>query len=496
MGYRAQIQAPATLLWHDYETTGLDKARDRPMQFAAIRTDANLNIIEEPTSFFCKVGADAVPDPFACLLTGISPQRCETEGVSEAEFSRKILSLFSKPGTCGVGYNTLRFDDEFTRHLLFRTMNDPYEREWSNSCSRWDIVDLVRAVYALRPSTMQWPLGDDGRVSFRLEKLAEANHLPKVRAHDALSDVETTIALARLIKERSPELYHLHFGLRLKKAVLPLFDLNTQKPLFHVSGLHGLDRACLAPVIPLAVHPSQSNVFLVFDLAANPAPLLALSPEDIVDRVFHAKPGERLPLTSIYANRAPVLLTSEQLKLVGAERVGLGFDKAACAKNWGLLREKATLVGQKVQAVYSQDNKSYVGEDPELCLYGGFSSDADRRRLQQVQNMTPQDLASTPLVFDNPNYGELLFRHRARNWPETLTAEEGQRWSAYVGERLVTGGAIKGRTLTDFRKLLSDASAQPQYAQDPMLEDLLAWCHDRQAQWILTDAPRVAGPSL
>ena len=486
MAYRNSQSAPITLLWHDYETTGLDKARDRPMQFAGIRTDLNLNVISEPIEAFCKLGPDVVPDPGACLLTGISPLRCEKEGLREADFARLIQDELGRPGTCGVGYNTMRFDDEFTRHLLFRTVQDPYEREWANGNSRWDIVELARAVYGLRPSVMEWPVDEDGRVSFRLEKLAEANNLPKVRAHDALSDVETTIALAKLIRERAPELFHHHFNLRLKKNVINLFDFQEQKPLFHVSSLHGLARGCVAPVIPLAVHPDQPNVFIVFDLAADPTPLIGLPASEIADRVFRAAKGERLPLTTIYANRAPLLFTPEQTRTAGVERLGIGFDKQVCGQNWKALRQSAREIAAKVQQVYAENGKTYVDSDPELCLYSGFASNEDRRRFTRLKALSPAQLAqeAPEIRFDNPSYGELLFRHRARNWPETLTSEESSRWKDYMADRLVSGGAIRGRTLEDFDKLMADWEAVPEHKDSPILADLRQWALQVRAQWV------------
>lgn len=496
MAYRSQPSPPVTLLWHDYETTGLDKARDRPMQFAGIRTDVNLEIVEEPIMEYCKLGPDILPDPGACLLTGISPLKCNTQGLAEADFARLIQSELGRPGTCGVGYNTIRFDDEFTRHLFYRTMRDPYRREWANGNSRWDILDLVRAVHAFNPSVMAWPTNDEGQVSFRLELLAEANGLPKMRAHDALSDVETTIALARLLRDKAPELYHHYFGLRLKKNVLPMFDMVGQKPLFHVSALHGLDRGCVAPVIPLATHPDQANVVIVFDLAADPTPLIGLPAEEIADRVFRAEPGERLPLTTIYANRSPMLLTTEQARLFGVERPGIGFDKEACSRNWKALRQVAGEVASKVQAVYSQNPRNYVDEDPELCLYGGFASREDGSRMLRLEGLSGDALAHArrEVKFDNPAYDELLFRHVARNWPQELSEEEASRWRAHVQDRLVTGGAIQGRSFEHFEKLMADWQSSPEHQDNPILAELRQWADDLRQTW--AQAPNSPTPRV
>ena len=145
-----------TFLWHDYETFGATPRRDRPAQFAAIRTDAELNQLGEPLMLYCQPAPDFLPDPEACLITGITPQQCLEQGVPEYQFAATIEQAFALPGTIGVGYNTIRFDDEVTRFMFWRNLIDPYAREWQNECGRWDLLDVVRTAYALRPEGIQW----------------------------------------------------------------------------------------------------------------------------------------------------------------------------------------------------------------------------------------------------------------------------------------------------------------------------------------------------
>src|SRR5574343_627686 len=166
-----------TFLWHDYETFGARPRPDRPAQFAAIRTDAELNPIGEPVMLYCQPAPDYLPDPESCLLTGITPQLCLERGLPEHEFAARIEAELARPDTVGVGYNTIRFDDEFTRHLFWRNLIDPYARAWQNGGGRWDLLDLVRTAYALRPDGITWPHHDDGQVSFKLEHLSAANGL-------------------------------------------------------------------------------------------------------------------------------------------------------------------------------------------------------------------------------------------------------------------------------------------------------------------------------
>ncbi len=264
--------------WHDYETFGRSPRRDRPAQFAGVRTDADLNEIGAPRMMFCRPAPDYLPEPEACLLTGIVPQQCLAQGMAEHAFAAEIESELAFPGTIGVGYNSIRFDDEVTRFLFWRNLIDPYAREWQNECGRWDLLDVLRCTFALRPDGIEWPRKDDDQPSFRLEDLTRANGLAHDAAHDALSDVRATIAMARLVKARQPRLWDFCLRLRSKQAVIDEMNRAQQagQPFLHVSGMYGTSRGCLALVWPLAPHPTNKNELIVWDLAADPSELFQL----------------------------------------------------------------------------------------------------------------------------------------------------------------------------------------------------------------------------
>ena len=261
----------SSLFWYDYETTGIDPRRDRPLQVAGIRTDENLNEVGEPLNIYCQPSDDILPHPAACLVTGIPPAKLAQSGLGEAEFMSRVHAELSLPGTCGVGYNSLRFDDEVTRYSLYRNFFDPYAREWQGGNSRWDLIDLVRTAYALRPEGIVWP-EVEGKVSLKLELLTAANGIEHGQAHDALSDVRATIALARLIRSKQPKLYDYLYQLRSKQRVLDVVRL--LQPMVHISGRFAGTRHYLAVVLPLAWHPRNRNALIVCDLHADHAPLL------------------------------------------------------------------------------------------------------------------------------------------------------------------------------------------------------------------------------
>jgi len=240
----------ASFYWYDYETFGLDPKKDRIAQFAGIRTDYDFNIIDEPLMIYCQAADDVIPVPEACMVTGLTPQITHQKGLLETDFIERIHNEFSTPNTCVVGFNNLRFDDEFTRYTLYRNFFDPYAREWQNGCSRWDIIDLVRVTRALRPEGIIWPVDNDGIASNRLELITQANNINHEAAHDALSDVYATIAVAKLIKEKQPRLYDYVLNHKHKNKVSELLNLAQAKPVLHSSGMFPTNVCNTAMVIP------------------------------------------------------------------------------------------------------------------------------------------------------------------------------------------------------------------------------------------------------
>ncbi len=469
-----------TFYWHDYETWGADPSRDRAAQFAGIRTDAELNPIGKPLMQYCRPADDMLPHPEACLVTGITPQLAGREGVIEAEFFRLIHAELARPGTCGVGYNSIRFDDEVTRYGLYRNFYDPYAREWQNGNSRWDIIDMVRLTHALRPEGIEWPTHEDGTPSFRLEQLTAANGIAHQGAHDALSDVYATIALARLIRQRQPRLFDYLLQLRDKRRAGELLDLRQQRPLLHVSSMYPASRGCIAMVVPLAHHPVNKNGVIVFDLMADPEPLLQLDAEQISRRLFTPRDQlpegvERIPLKTVHLNKSPVVVPMNTLTPAAAERWGIDVERGE--RHRQQLLAQAPALAQKIRQIHGEREFTPVS-DPDRNLYGGgFFSDADRRQMTQIQNMEPRALARLDPAFDDPRLPEMLFRYRARNWPETLSAEERVRWEAFRRDRLTNPAADAGITLDQFRQTLARMMVDPEQDQRAreILSELADW---------------------
>ena len=466
-----------TFYWHDYETWGSDPRRDRPAQFAGQRTDQDLNPIGDPFVAYCRPAVDLLPQPDACLITGITPQRAARDGLTEAGFAAAIERELAEPGTCGAGYNSLRFDDEVTRHLLYRNLFDPYAREWRNGNSRWDLIDVLRAAHALRPAGIDWPARDDGTASFRLEDLSAANGIEHGAAHDALADVQATIALARRLKQAQPKLFDYALKLRDKRRVLRM--LAEGRPLLHVSARYPAGQGCIAPVLPVVPHPTNANAVLVFDLREDPAAFADLDVEALRARLFtpaaeRGPDAPRIPVKGVHANHAPFLAPLATLTPEAAERWAI--DRERVERHAGSSTALKTL-GERLASAYQMPSRESP-RDPDLMLYsGGFIGDADRRTLERLRRLAPAALAQERPRFEDPRLPEMLWRYRARNWPETLSDEEREEWDAYRLARLTDPEAGSGIVLDAFEQRLSELRAEctDAPAKLALLDELAAW---------------------
>jgi exodeoxyribonuclease-1 len=489
------MKEPSSFLWHDYETFGADPLYDRPAQFAAQRTDAKLQPMGEPVSWYCAPADDLLPHPPACLITGITPQHARDRGVIETEFTARIHAQMMVPGTCTVGYNSVRFDDVVTRHLFYRNLRDAYEREYRNGNSRWDLIDLARMCYALRPAGLEWPTrGEDDRAapgrrvpSFRLEDLARENGIEHGQAHDARADVQATIELARRLKSAQPRLFDWALGMRDTAVAQALLDPVDAKPVVHTSARIPAARGCTTLVLPLAVLPDRPKSIVVFDLMADPQPLLDEPADALADRVFTPAADmpegvERLPLKVVHCNHVPMLAPEATLQGVDLDRIGL--DLEMCQRNAALLRPGLEKIRPKVITVFARpfgEIGETGGNDPDQMLYsGGFFSRHDAALMRKVLHTPAAELGRRVWSFEDPRMPVLLFRYRARNHPATLTATEAAAWDEDRARRLLEPADPRQLGFAEFERAL--AQARQEQAGNPaaqrILDQLESWTEE------------------
>ena len=466
-----------TFYFHDYETFGINPALDRPAQFAGVRTDSDFNIIEEPLVIYCQIAQDYLPDPEAVLITGITPQKTNQNGICEAEFTKLIHQEFSRPNTCILGYNNIRFDDEVTRNILYRNFYDPYAYSWRNGNSRWDLLDVVRACYALRPEGINWPTNDSGFPSFRLEDLTKANNIEHEHAHDAMSDVYATIAMAKLIKQAQPKLFNYFFNLRNKNRVAELIDIANMTPIIHVSGMLGSHRGNMALVSPITWHPTQKNAVIVCDLSGDIDSLITLPVETIREKLYTKTEDleideQRIPLKLIHINKCPIVAPLSTLLPDNAKRFNL--DKQKCLTNQQKLLENQNTLQSKMYELFNVSNEySNNNIDVDAQIYANFLNGQDLLKCETIRSTPHHLLDSLSLNFDDSRLAKLFFRYKARNYPQTLTEQELRIWQDHCRD------ILNPHKIQDYLQTLEQFAEI--YIQQPeklgLLKQLYQYCH-------------------
>lgn len=468
-----------SFFFYDLETSGINPRQSRIMQFAGQRTDLDLRPVGEPYNILIKLSEDVLPDPDAVLITGITPQQTLAEGVTEAEFCKQFMKDIAQPGTCFVGYNNVRFDDEFMRFLFYRNFYDPYAWQWKNGASRWDLLDVVRMTRALRPEGIKWPFDENGVCTNRLELITAENNLSHDSAHDALSDVNATIDVARMIKSKQPKIFDFLYSIRSKQKVSELVVAG--KPLVYSSGRYPSEYEKTTVVTSLGPHPTSQGA-LMYDLRHDPTPFLKMSPDKLVEvwRYNEDKEAVRLPVKSLQFNRTPAIAPISVLDQSSQER--LKIDMKDVNKHLQQLKSDATFYTRLCEAVekmnIERDKRAAQQFRPgvkapsvDTQLYDGFISDADRRVADKMLTVKPGALSSFADEFKDPRLKGLLPLYKARNFPASLTDEERAAWESHREQALAGGGAESA--LARFGERLSELAAEKTDSNEQyLLEEL------------------------
>lgn len=470
-------QAP-TLLFYDLETFGIDPQVDRIAQFAAVRTDLALNPIAEPLVLYCKISGDYLPDIEACLINGITPQETIEKGICEFEFIKKINKAFSVPNTCVLGYNNLRFDDEFIRNALYRNFFDPYKREWADGNTRWDIIDMVRMTHDLRPQGINWPKNEEGRTSFKLEDLSKANDIAHSGSHDALADVLATIALAKLIREKNVKVFDYFYENRDKNAVAKMISFKSKEMLVHTSRMFTSEQGCTTLIYPLITHPLRKNYILSYDLRYDPQPLIDLPLNELKELIFVSKDSEhydsRIHIKGIQLNKCPIIAPLSVMDKEAYAR--LNIDHTLCKTNFYKLVAADKEVSKKLTEIYgAEPERSPQADDPDLQIYsGGFFDDADRMRFEIIRATAPQKLLALDLDPNDKRIGEMLKRLIGRNYPELLEGKAKEVWTEYCRQSLKTPLSNNKMGVTAYKQKLETMIVESGDKKD-LLKSLLDW---------------------
>ncbi len=467
----------SSLLFYDLETSGFSPRDQRIMQFAGQRTDLKLKPIGEPYNFLIKLTEDVLPDPDAVLLTGITPQKTIAEGITEADFLKIFHKEIATPGTIFTGFNSIRFDDEFMRFLHYRNFYDAYEWHWADERGRWDLLDVVRMTRALRPQGIKWPFNSDGQPANQLELLTSINKLEHSSAHDALSDVQATIALAQLIRTRQPKLFDFLLGYRGKKEVEKL--VTAGNPFVYTSGKYSSEYE-KTTVVTALFETSKRNGAVVYDLRHDPSQFVDLSPQELAEMWRHfcserPCPHPRLPVKTLQFNRCPAVAPLGVFDSDCQERLKLSLKTiktnlkivAEHAKFIDSLKSAIEIMDKQLQAKLLEDDL-----DVDHRLYDNFFADSDRQAMREVRESEPESLQNLKVDFSDDRLEKLLPLYKARNFPRTLTDHEIKTWELFRERRLL-GGKQESKAARYFNRLAElaerkDLSSEKKY----LLEEL------------------------
>lgn len=433
-----------TFYFYDLETSGIDPRKSRIMQFAGQRTDAALQPVGEPDNILIKITSDILPEPDAVFITGITPQQTLTDGITEAEFLRYFSESIAIPGTTFVGFNNVRFDDEFLRYLHYRNFYDAYEWHWQDGRSRWDMLDVIRMTRALRPDGIEWPLDANGKATNRLELLTSANKLDHYKAHDALSDVYATIAIAKLIRQKQPKLFDYLLQYRDKKEVEKL--VVKPEPFIYTSGRYSTENEKTTVAISLAPHPIQKGSVFVYDLQHDPTPFANMTPAELAVLLgkYRFEEGElRLPVKQLQFNKCPAVAPMAALRPQDAKRLGIDLSRVHTnAERLLALGDFSDKIQEAVRIHEKQRQTSFVvdAKDVDAQLYEGFFNDSDRAKMRTVRASDKNTLADLHLDFDDNRLEQLLWLYKARSYPESLNPDEQAKWNEYRLNKLLSGG--------------------------------------------------------
>ena len=453
---------PKTFFFYDLETSGLSPQEARIMQFAGIRTDMNLKQLGEPVNVLVRLNDDVLPSPEALMVTGITPQQTQADGYSEAEFAKMLMEDIFTEDTITVGFNNIRFDDEFIRHLFWRNFYDPYEWSWKDGRSRWDLLDVVRMTRALRPEGIQWPVNDKGQPVNKLESLSSANGLDHIKAHDALSDVEALIAVTRLIKDKQPQLYEYLFKLRDKNEIKKLVNLDDKQPFVYVSGRLGGEFNSATVAFPLTA--GKNGNVVVYDLRYDPEPFLGLNQKDLAKKLYASweerqKDGfVKLPVKELQYNKAPAVAPLGVLSQSNGW-ANIDLDEATIVKNRNKLLSVPAF-SENLRSLFENKPDYKKSTDPEGQLYDGFVPDVDKVRIESVRNASERDLADFHPNFVDERLSPLLLHYKARNFPKTLAEDESIAWEKWRSAKITADLPAFMKSLTDLVATTTDDNKQ------------------------------------
>ncbi len=362
-------------VFYDTETTGIDTTFDQILQFAAIRTDSDLNELDR-FEIRCRLLPHVTPSPGAMRVTGVKAAQLIASNLpSHYEMMCKLKDkLLEWSPAIFTGYNSIAFDEHLLRNSFYKTLHAPYLTN-TNGNARSDVMRMLQAVSLFYPEALKLPVGSNGKRSFKLDLVAPLNGFNHENAHDALADVEATIFICRLISERAPEVWSSFMRFSQKSAVI---DYVQFEPIFCFTDFYyNKPFSFLATYI--GTNPDNSSEIYIYDLAVNPDSLIGLNQDQLIHR-FGESPK---PIRRMRCNASPILMSAEDAPELASSKL-LGTDELE--RRLKVLENNASLRELLIK-VFESEKKEYLPSPyVEQQLYEGFFTDVDQLLLDQFHS--------------------------------------------------------------------------------------------------------------
>lgn len=433
-------KTPNTYFFHDYETYGLNTKKTRVSQFAGIRTDQDLNILEDSSfEHFSIPPIDFLPSPEACLVTGITPYSIEQSGkeyLNDYELFSKISDYFNQPGTCSIGYNSINFDDEITRNGFYRNHIPVYTREFKSGCSRFDLLNMLREFAFLYPEDIEIPLDEEGNKIFKLDTLAPLNGFKEDSYHDALTDVRATIFMAKLMKDKQPDYWDFRINLH-RKAEMGSYILNNRENiLLYTNSVNGGKSDFVEPILITAFSYPDNNSFIGVKLSDLDGLKDIFSADDnkLRERLFMTNEElaeedlRRLPFVKIASNKATILMNYNDAMSLGVAKINKPLSEIN--ENLKFVQDHIKTFREKSMIAYKNESYQNNEKNPDLKIYGGFMDRQDENLANKfmidIKNKNYSDYIKND-VFSNDKLNSIARKIIYRNFGDDLMQIEELR---------------------------------------------------------------------
>ncbi len=467
-----------TFLWFDIETTGIHTHTDRIVSFACQRTSLDFIPIEQPCLIYAKPTPDHLPHPAAVLTHRLTPQFLWQEGLSPSLFAKRIYQEFNESNTIAIGYNSIRFDDEFIRHLFYRNFYPSYK----HTAHRWDLFDVILTMKAIRPAGLAWASNNS------LKALCTANGIDASCAHTAAGDALLAQALAQKAAVAQPKLWNFLLAQRSKNALKPYTQTANPSPFLHVSRhfTHPSKGHSCMPVLPIIPDPYNANKIWVVNLVLAPEELLTLSSDELYTRLF-VKSARTQPvgIKGFHLTRTPIALPWGSLQAPEWEALALSKKQSEHhAKQWLQHKDEFKEKLQQALARKKADHLEAPTSDVDDALYHGkFLEYEDQAICQRIAHtLSYEKLKAFKPCFTDERLPKLFGRYMQHNHPQEATPERKAQWYRYCLKQLTTPSHPHRLTFEQFYDELATLELETQVStqEQALLSDLRRFAQQLQ----------------